>query len=241
MPRRTHFVSDLHLFSGRSLALQHTDAIHEAARKSHTFVLGGDIFDFRWSTLDSPTATVKAAMEWLDSLVSRHRGTQFHFVAGNHDYNRRFLTALESYSVGSPNLAVHHFYVRLGKSLFMHGDVVDRPRICPDVLKKRREVWLHDEFVHPWRHRLYDFAVQARLHTIAGKVKNPKGRVASRILSYLDHINQTASHGVQHVYFGHTHEAVSNYRLGGISFHNGGAPMPGLTFRIVETAHAHTS
>lgn len=241
MPRRTHFVSDLHMFSGRSLAAQHTEAIHDAARKSHTFVLGGDIFDFRWSTLDSPTATVRAAMEWLDSLVSPHRGTQFHFVVGNHDYNRRFLTALESYSVTSPNLAVHHYYVRLGKSLFMHGDVVDRPCICPETLRKRREVWLHDEFVHPWRHKLYDLAVQARLHAIAGKVKNPKARVANRILGYLSHIGETASHGVQHVYFGHTHEALSDYRMKGISFHNGGAPMPGLTFRIVEAPQAHTS
>jgi hypothetical protein len=72
-------------------------------------------------------------------------------------------------------------------------------------------------------------------------VANPKRRVASRILNYLNHIGETPTHGVQHVYFGHTHEAVANYRLGGVTFHNGGAPMPGLTFRIVETAHAHTT
>jgi UDP-2,3-diacylglucosamine pyrophosphatase LpxH len=241
MPRRTHFVSDLHMFSGRSLAPQHDLAIHEAASKSHTFVLGGDIFDFRWSKLASPAATVKAAMAWLDSLVSKHQSTQFHFVVGNHDFNRGFLKALETYSVGSPNLAVHHYYLRLGKSLFMHGDVVDGPRICPNVLQKRRETWLHDEIVQPWRHKLYDMAVQARLHKIAGHVANPKQRVGSRILGYLDHIEQTASHGVKHVYFGHTHVAMSNYQFGGVSFHNGGAPMPGLTFRIVETAHSHTS
>lgn len=241
MSRRTFFVSDLHMFSGRSQAAEHELAIHEAARRSKTFVLGGDIFDFRWSTLESPAETVRAAMEWLDSLVSQHRSTQFHFVVGNHDYNRRFLTALESYSVTSPNLAVHHYYLRLGKSLFMHGDVVDRPQICPETLKKRREHWLHDEFVHPWRHKLYDLAIQARLHTIASKVANPKRRVASRILGYLNHINETPTHGVQHVYFGHTHDAMSDFRLNGVSFHNGGAPMPGLTFRIVETAQSHTT
>lgn len=241
MPRRTHFVSDLHMFSRRSLAARHDDSIHEAAGRSHTFVLGGDIFDFRWSTLHSPAATVKAAMQWLDTLVSSHRTTQFHFVVGNHDYNRGFLSALEKYAVSAPNLACHHYYLRLGKSVFLHGDVADRPRICPEGLRKRREHWLHDEVIHPWRHKLYDMAVQARLHQIAAKVANPKQRVASRILDYLRHIDQTPSHGVQQVYFGHTHEALSNYRLGGLTFHNGGAPMPGLTFRIVETASSHTA
>jgi UDP-2,3-diacylglucosamine hydrolase len=228
------------MFSSRSLADRHEEAIYGAARKAHTMVLGGDIFDFRWSTLSNPQATVRAAMQWLDSLVTSHRRTKFHFVLGNHDYNRRFLHALESYSVTSPNLTCHHYYLRLGKSVFLHGDVADKPGMCAESLRMRREHWLHDEVRQPWRHKLYDLAVQARLHQIASKVAHPPRRVANRIVGYLKKIGEGPGEGVRHVYFGHTHESLTDFRLGGVAFHNGGAPMPGLSFRIVETAAAHT-
>ena len=40
--------------------------------------------------------------------------------------------------------------------------------------------------------------------------------------------------GVRHVYFGHIHRRVSGYRYRGLTFHNGGAPMRGQHFRILE-------
>ena len=60
MEPSTYFVSDLHLFSGRTQAARHAPALHAAARRARTFVLGGDIFDFRWSTLGSVETTVRA-------------------------------------------------------------------------------------------------------------------------------------------------------------------------------------
>jgi len=49
------WVSDLHLFSRRSLGEQQFDIILAAARETDVFVLGGDIFDFSWSTRTSVT------------------------------------------------------------------------------------------------------------------------------------------------------------------------------------------
>jgi UDP-2,3-diacylglucosamine hydrolase len=232
--RRISFVSDLHLFSGRSLAPRHEAALHAAAAKSRVFVLGGDIFDFRWSTLGRPEVTVPQAIRWLDELVASHPRCDFQFVLGNHDCNRRFVAALETYSITRPNLLAHPYYFRLESSIFLHGDAADWPRMDAHALQRRRQHWARDEHRGKIRHALYDLAVQAQLHRVVGRVAHPKRRVARRIAGYLTRIGQGPETGVSDVYFGHTHQALANYRLGGLVFHNGGAPLPGLDFRIIE-------
>jgi UDP-2,3-diacylglucosamine hydrolase len=222
------------MLSRRSQAPAHVTAIHEAASRADTFVLGGDIFDFRWSTLPTADATVRHAMRWLDELVAGHPRCQFHFVQGNHDCNRRFTASLTAYTATRGNLAIHPFVLRLGKSVYLHGDAADHPAMCPMRLTHRREHWSRDESRSQVRHVLYDLAVTARLHRLAGKVAHPRRRVVHRILGYLNRIHHGPESGVEHVYFGHTHDALENYRYRGITFHNPGAPMPGLDFRIVE-------
>ena len=234
---RTYFISDLHQFSRRSLADRYLPALHAAAARASTFVLGGDIFDFRWSTFSSAEDTVRHAVRWLDDLVSSHPRCDFQYVQGNHDCNRRFVSALESYSASRPNLKLHPYYLRLGKSVFLHGDAADHPRMCAARLSKRREHWSHDETRSQVRHVLYDLAISTRLHRLAGKVAHPRRRVVHRILGYLDRIQQGPAAGVEHVYFGHTHDALDHYRYRGVTFHNPGAPIAGLAFRIVEMSN----
>lgn len=231
---RTFFVSDLHLCSRRSRAAGHLPAIHQAASRAGAFILGGDIFDFRWSTLPTPEETVQHAIRWLDDLVASHHQCDFHFVQGNHDCNRRFISALETYGATRPNLKLHSYILRQGKNVFLHGDAADHPAMCQQRLKKRREHWSCDETRSQMRHVLYDLAVTARLHRLAGKVAHPRRRVVHRILGYLNRIHHGPETGVEDVYFGHTHDALQNYRYRGVTFHNPGAPMPGLAFRIVE-------
>lgn len=232
--RRTHFVSDLHLFSQRSLAPGHVDLLQATSSAARVFVLGGDIFDFRWSTLGRADATAKAAIRWLDDLVGSHSRCDFHFVLGNHDCNGQFVAALQSYSATRPNLFAHPYYLRLGKSIFLHGDAADRPEMSPQHLQRRRQHWARDEHRGPLRHMLYDLAMQAQLHRVVGQVAHPKRRVAQRLLGYLQRAGHGPETGLEHVYFGHTHAALAAYRHGGVAFHNGGAPMPGLEFRVVD-------
>jgi len=231
---RTFFVSDLHLCSRRSQAPKHEPAIHETASRADAFILGGDIFDFRWSMLPTADETVRHAIRWLDDLVASHSHCDFHFIQGNHDCNRRFVSALDTYSVARPNLHVHTYFLRQGRSVFLHGDAADHRAMCPARLKKRREHWSHDESRSQVRHVLYDLAVTARLHRLAGKVAHPRRRVVHRILGYLNRIHLGPEAGVEHAYFGHTHDALENYRYRGLTFHNPGAPMAGLKFRILE-------
>ena len=48
---KCYFVSDLHLFANRSNAHRYLEEIALAASQAEVFVLGGDIFDFRWSRI----------------------------------------------------------------------------------------------------------------------------------------------------------------------------------------------
>jgi len=82
--------------------------------------------------------------------------------------------------------------------------------------------------------RMYDMAIAARLHKPLPKLAYRKWLVARRILTYLDDVGQGPLEGVRHVYFGHTHSTMSGYRYGGLIFHNGGTPIKGMKFRILE-------
>ena len=90
---KCYFVSDLHLFANRSNAHRYLAQIAIAASQADVFVLGGDIFDFRWSSLPTARAVGRAA-EWLDALLASSPACQFHLVLGNHDYHQVFIDRL---------------------------------------------------------------------------------------------------------------------------------------------------
>jgi UDP-2,3-diacylglucosamine hydrolase len=229
------FVSDLHLFSRRSQAGKYQDLLHATAREAKCFVLGGDIFDFRWSTLKSSDATIDAAIRWLEELIAPHGDCQFHFVLGNHDCNKKFVARLDALAARTANLSWYDDYVRIGHSLFLHGDVAD-VNTTAATLAMRRQKWHHDER-RPGavKNFLYDMVVHAQIHKMVGQLANPQSKVAARLLLYLDDIGHGPKNGLRHIYFGHTHVAMTNFQFGGLTFHNGGAPIKGLEFRIIKT------
>jgi UDP-2,3-diacylglucosamine hydrolase len=232
--RGSYFISDLHLFSRRSEADLHADTIWAHAREAHTFVLGGDIFDFKWTTLGSVDDTIEAAIDWLHELVDPHPDCEFHFVLGNHDSHGGFIERLSDWSDSIDNFSWQHYYLRLEDHLFLHGDVADR-KMCQRRLQTRRSRY-HKKGKRPAAaHWLYDVAVDAGLHKMASSVVHRKRRVAKRILNYMEHIGHGPEAGVEHVYFGHTHTQMSAFPYGGIHFHNGGAPIKGLDFSILST------
>lgn len=232
MPK-AYFVSDLHLFANRSEAARYREAIDEAAAGAAVFVLGGDIFDFRWSTLATIEQTVDAAMRWLTALIAPCPECRFHYLLGNHDYHRQFMERLDVLARSAPNLSWHRFYLRLGDNVFLHGDVADRPTSAAR-LSKRRSRWLYDKKRGRVRSRFYDAAIATGLHKPLHHVLHPKWLVARRVLAYLEDIGQGPGSGVQHVFFGHTHCVLSHYPYGGLTFHNAGSAIKGLEFRILE-------
>ena len=83
---------------------RYAEAIRTAARRSAVLVLGGDIFDFSWSTLPTLEDTVEAAFHWLQRLAGEHPQCQIHYLLGNHDYCQPFLEYLGRHAASFPTL-----------------------------------------------------------------------------------------------------------------------------------------
>ncbi|WP_437227147.1 metallophosphoesterase [Planctomicrobium sp. SH661] len=226
------FVSDLHLFASRSSAYSHFDALIHASRQSDRCILGGDIFDFRWSRYPTPEETADAAIDWLREFLESTGNCGVHFLLGNHDDHPLLHERLPRLVDEFPRFEWSRFYYRLGDTLFLHGDVADRNMTAACLEQQRNK--FHHGTRSPFQHKLYDMAVKAHLHLLPPTAAYPKRKVARRILSYMQHIGQGPGTGVRHVCFGHTHRPVDNYHLGNITFHNCGAPIGAGKFRIVR-------
>ncbi len=232
MPRAC-FISDLHLFANRSQGDLHLKAIQRAADQADLCVLGGDIFDFRWSTLPSTTATVDAAVEWLHELCQCSPNSRVEFLLGNHDYHAALIERLPDLARDLSNFEWHRFYIREGNTIFLHGDVADR-KMTADALRRRRERSFGHRQKGRYQNQAYDLVVKSRMHLLVPRAVYPKRLVARRIVSYLTHIGHGPERGVQQVCFGHTHRPLRDYHYRGLTFHNGGAPIGTGRFEILE-------
>ncbi|RLS51316.1 MAG: hypothetical protein DWH91_19550 [Planctomycetota bacterium] len=232
------FVSDLHLFSKRSRGHLIEDAILAAARRSRVCVLGGDIFDFKWSMLPSTEATLAAACLWLSQLATRVPECQFHFVLGNHDDHPSLVAQLPDLASQHANFRWDRFYYRMGDTVFLHGDAADR-RMSHERLELQRNLFSHTRR-RGWAHGLYSLVVRAQMHRIVPHAVYPRAIVAARLIKYLKEIGHGPEAGVRQVCFGHTHRPLDNYHRSGIDFHNGGAPIGRALHRIVEVMVTET-
>lgn len=228
-----HVVSDLHLFARRSDAETHQSAIEEAARRAGTLVLAGDIFDFRWSLWGSADATADAAIGWLLDLMAAAPGTEIHYVLGNHDHMPVLMDRLEVLADSVPRFHWHPFHVRLGNALFLHGDA-GQPGMTPERLVVYREKFAIERPVSELQQRVYGAVVSLRLHVIGARLIFPSRGVVRRVAAHVEALGSAWSENVRNVYFGHTHRVLDGVEHGGRRYHNGGSPMPGLAFRILE-------
>ncbi len=176
---KCYFVSDLHLFANRSNAHRYLEQIAQAASRAETFVLGGDIFDFRWARLP-PLRAVELAIRWLEELTADCPACHFHLVLGNHDYHQVLIDRLVRLEKQTANLSWHRFYVRLGDSIFLHGDVADR-RMDARKLAEARELWLDRRRRGPFLSKMYDVVVLTRLHKPAAHLVYARRIVVRRI------------------------------------------------------------
>lgn len=218
---RGFVTSDLHLLARRSLGEQRLSAILTVARSADVVVLNGDIFDFRWTTLPSIARSIHAALVWLDRLVSARPGCGFHYVLGNHDALQPFADDLAELAALRDNFAWHPTHVKLGKVLFLHGDLVMRGAA-------------QDPFVRPLHRRIsakgkvansaYDLVVDARLHGSA-RLLHSRRWIAGRVLASIEAHDRSALDGVTDIYLGHTHVPYVGYRFGGFTFHNTGSAI----------------
>lgn len=232
------FLSDLHLFSRRSIAPHLHHQIVTAAQNAHLLILGGDIFDFRWSTHPTLDSSVYQSIDWLNELISVNPSCRFHYLLGNHDCHPNFIKALGQLSQTQPQFAWHSHYLRIDETIFLHGDVIDlRLRAGQEfhqVLDSKRLSGELRDPPKPLSHTIYDMAVRARVHRMVMQLAKPNELVVRRLLKYLRSQKQTLDTGVSRVYFGHTHRRMDGFRREGMQFFNPGAAIKGLPFHLLD-------
>lgn len=228
------FLSDLHLFSSRSTAHAYEADIRRCAEQAHTIILGGDIFDFKWSRYSNLKTSVNEARNWLERLVSDHKECSFYYLLGNHDSHPDFVTELDRLAFQYSNLEWQPHLLRLGACVFLHGDVIDGGLDHQSIDARRRK---HEDKPLPmaYRHWLYDAAVQAKLHCLVANVARRHSWVLKKVYRYLSEQGLNADSGVRDVYFGHTHRPLRSVEYQRLRFHNGGASIRGVSFHIIKT------
>lgn len=83
------------------------DKLLELSRRATMVVLGGDIFDFRWTTRPTIEQSAQEAIQLLASLVRKNRRCEFHYVMGNHDHHQLFLSRLDDLAGDEANFSWH--------------------------------------------------------------------------------------------------------------------------------------
>ena len=126
MTKRCVFVSDLHHFSRRAEQRRYEEAVRRSMEDADVMVLGGDIFDFKWSTIETHDETIEAAGNWIRDLVDTNPNCQVSYVLGNHDFDPDLMGQLDKISEDTKNFDWHPYHIQYGESLFLHGDVADR-------------------------------------------------------------------------------------------------------------------
>ena len=220
-------VSDLHLFSHRSRAERHRAFIVDAARRSDVLVLNGDIFDFEWSTLGELNATIEGAERWLRDLAADCPDSRIYYLLGNHDAVLPWAERCAELVSDVGNLEWSPDYLRLGDTLFTHGDLLigrgpktTRP-LHPEVEPRKH-----------WVGRAYD--VISHLRVPRAITLCTSRRLSARMIhrNFLQ-LGADLTDGVRRICTGHTHRPFTGLQLRGLELHNTGSTIAGMPFRPV--------
>ena len=227
------FISDLHLFSSRSNAHEHEDAIFRAIRWCDLCVWGGDLFDFRWSRHPDSERTVQRALGWLERWCERFPQTQFVFLNGNHDAHAPFSQALAEWARGNERFVGGLDWLRVDDVLLVHGDVIEGDG-SEEAFTRYRNRWSGKPLAGRLRNHAYDVAIAARMHRAVATATHRKKKTCLRLLRWMHRQPSEFVDGVRRIVFGHTHRFLPGEWVHGVQFFNGGAAIRHVPFAPVK-------
>ncbi len=206
--------------------------IAERSRASDSLVLGGDIFDFRWSVQGSHQATLDATRKWLHELLDATGDRPIVYLPGNHDCHPDFLQVLEELSRSEPRFSWAEHHLQIGDCLFLHGDVLDAGGLTG--LDSYRRKFHHEMPQSNLAHRTYDLAVGMRIHKLVPMLLHSPTRTCQRLLHTVRQISPDVKVPVRKVYFGHTHVPIHGLQVDRTHFFNPGAALRHMQLHVQE-------
>jgi UDP-2,3-diacylglucosamine pyrophosphatase LpxH len=226
-----YVISDLHMFARWSHPRKYVEQMHQAAKQADFFVLNGDIFDLRWSILPGVEATIQAAIDWLTTFAKDHPNCTLYYILGNHDAYEGLAARTEGLAGEIENFQWRAAYLRIGGTLFTHGDLFWRDgrnpferRLQPSAVRITRVIgWVY--------HAVHTIQATRIFHAMW-----PARRCARHIEQSLAAAPSEMTSGITDVYCGHTHVAVSDFVHEGITFHNTGSGIRGLRCNMCKVS-----
>lgn len=230
--RRLTFISDLHLFSDRCNASEHSERIRSSIAEADLCVWGGDLFDFRWSRLRTERASVARAIDWLEDWYDRFPSKQFIYLDGNHDAHAPFRRALAQWADRRERFDCGLDCVRVNDTLLLHGDVIEGKGNLEAFLDYRGR-WENKKAASGMASSVYDMAIAARVHKAAAMAAHRQRATCIRLLRWLHQQPSQVTLGINRIVFGHTHRKLDGFRVAGVEFFNGGATIRHVPFAPV--------
>jgi len=216
------FISDLHLFSQRSIGQRYWNQNKDQVSAAKVIVLGGDIFDIRWSQLGTLDATIHAASEWVETAIALNPTANWVYLLGNHDCHPRITMMLESLVERYDNFVWSSTVWRNGSSVFLHGDVLDGERHIGGLNDYRKS--FHED---PQKGRignlLYSAVIETRLHGLIPRLRHTQKKTCQRLIQYLERQGEGFLDDIDSIYFGHTHIPMYGFQYGRYQFYNAGS------------------
>lgn len=224
------FVSDLHVFSGRSVGETLPNELHVAFPNANLLVLGGDIFDFKWSPMGEEETLVEAE-KWLMTMLDQWQGKVM-FLAGNHDCLPKFFERLEAVARRCDRFSWHDHQVQLGDAVFLHGDMLDAGNHL-SMLADYRYKFHPTASQTPLSRRAYSAIVAMRLHRMAPKLRHRQLQTCQKLYNLLPQLVESPK-AVRRVFYGHTHVTVPGREFQGVKFYNPGAAVRHIAFKPIQ-------
>ena len=225
-------VSDLHLFARRSCAEARLRSLQSKLQRARVTVFNGDTFDFRWSTRGDFNTSRAAAVHWLREWSLRYPAGELHYLLGNHDCLEAFAEDLDQLSRTLPAFHWHRHCLRLGSSLFLHGDCAQR-LMDGKGLELYRGTWRQDRQRGSVAAAAYHCVDVLGITRLAHAWHFPVQRTIRRVVHYLGQVQPGWSRGISDCYFGHTHRPFANVPFRGVRFHNTGSAIQNMPFHPI--------
>lgn len=224
------FLSDLHLFCPRHEARATAKRqVQEFNAADKCVVLGGDIFDFRWSDLGGLQQSLEAAKVWMEEFLESTHSSQIVYLLGNHDCHPGHVENLRRLEEQTDRFELHEHHLQMEDCLFLHGDILDAS-LHIENLDSYRSAFHEAEPRAQWQQRAYNVAVGFRMHKVLVGVRNSPQLTCKRLKKAIDDSELAEPGSVKRVYFGHTHHYCSGTEIDGMQFFNPGAQLRHLTF-----------
>jgi UDP-2,3-diacylglucosamine pyrophosphatase LpxH len=223
------FISDLHLFSQRSIGQWHWEQHQALIKSAKAVVLGGDMFDIRWSQQGSLDATIAAAADWLNTAVALNPEATWVYLLGNHDCHPRIQEMLQSQRDRHRNFRWSENTWRIGSNVFLHGDILDGQRHFGG-LDVYRSKFHEDRAKGRLGNMMYSAVIQTRIHGLIPRLRHRHTRTCQRLVEYLEGQGEGFLNDVSDIYFGHTHVPLTAYEFDRFRFHNVGSGIRHLQF-----------